>query len=116
MLKERISHSEVWESSLQDFTKLAQLRNVFYLKLDKIVIIKLKWNAQDKGLFLKGILFSHSHVLVGIEGYGIVCRTIDIKRDSRVCNLIVLFGEISNPCILGIIFLGSSLDFIHVRL
>jgi hypothetical protein len=38
-----------------------------------------------------------------------------IKRGSQVSNLIILFGESSNLCILSIIFLGSYLGFIHVR-
>ena len=51
-------------------------------------------------------------VLVGRPGYRIYSRTI--KRDSRVSNLTVSFGESSNLCILGIIFLGSYLAFILV--
>jgi hypothetical protein len=58
--------------------------------------------------FLTGLM-----VLVVRPGYRIGRRTI--KRGSRVSNLIISFGESSNLCILGIIFLGSYLDFIHVR-
>jgi len=43
-LKERLSHYGVWGSDLQVFTKLAQSRKMFHLEMDKIVIIKLKWN------------------------------------------------------------------------
>jgi hypothetical protein len=52
-------------------------------------------------------------VLIVRPGYRIGSRTI--KRGSRVSNLIVSFGESSNLCILGIIFIGSYLSFIHVR-
>jgi hypothetical protein len=81
--------------------------------LDKIVITMLKWHAQGKGLFLIAFLFYWSHVLVERTGYRIVCRTI--KRGYRVSNLIISFRESSDPCIPGIIFLGSYLAFIHVR-
>jgi hypothetical protein len=40
--------------------------------LDKSLTIKLKWNAQGKGLLLIGFLFYRSHVLVGRSGYRIV--------------------------------------------
>jgi hypothetical protein len=39
MFKERISHSGVGGSNLQDFNKLAQLRKRFHLELDKSIII-----------------------------------------------------------------------------
>jgi hypothetical protein len=52
-------------------------------------------------------------VLVVRPDYRIGIHTI--KRGSRLSNLIVLFGESSDLCIHGIIFLGSYLDFIHVR-
>ena len=45
--KKRISHSGVWGSNLQVFTKLEQSRKVFHLEVDKIVIIKLKWNMLE---------------------------------------------------------------------
>ena len=53
-------------------------------------------------------------VLVGRPDHRIDSCTI--KGGSRVSSLIVSFGEISNHCILGIIiFLGSCLDFVFVR-
>jgi hypothetical protein len=67
-----LTHSGVWGSNLQDFTKQAQSRKVFHLELDKSLIIKLKWNAQGKGLLLIGFLFYRSHMLVGRLGYRIV--------------------------------------------
>jgi hypothetical protein len=39
MLKEILSHSGVWGSNSQDFTKQARSRNVFQLEEDKTVII-----------------------------------------------------------------------------
>ena len=42
--KERLSHSGVWGSNLQVFTKLAQSRKKFHLEVNKVVIINLKWN------------------------------------------------------------------------
>jgi hypothetical protein len=113
MLKESLFHSGVWRSNPQDFTKQAQSRKVVQLEKIKIVIIHLKWNAQGKGMILIGFLSYQYHVLVVRPGYRIGSHTI--KRGSRVSNLIVLFGESSNLFILGIIFLGSYLDFIHVR-
>jgi hypothetical protein len=53
-------------------------------------------------------------MLVERPGYRIGSHTI--KRGSRVSNLIASFEESSNLCILGIIFIGSYLAFIHVRL
>jgi hypothetical protein len=47
MPKNRLSHSEVWGSNPEDFTKKTQSRNVFHLGAVKIVIIHLKWDAQD---------------------------------------------------------------------
>jgi hypothetical protein len=47
-------------------------------------------------------------LLVVRPGYRISSCTI--KRGSEVSSLIVLFGESSNLCILGIIFFGSYLD------
>jgi hypothetical protein len=52
-------------------------------------------------------------VLVVRPGYRIGSYTI--KRGSRVSNLIILFGDSSNLCILSTIFLGSYLYFLHVR-
>jgi hypothetical protein len=46
MPKERLSHSGVWGSNLQDFNKQVQSRKMFQLEVDKIVIIKLKWNMR----------------------------------------------------------------------
>ena len=46
--KKRLSHSGVWGSNLQVFTKLAQARKMFHLEVGMIVFIKLKWNAQGK--------------------------------------------------------------------
>jgi hypothetical protein len=37
MLKESLSHSGVWGSNLQDFTKQARSRKVFQLEVDKTV-------------------------------------------------------------------------------
>jgi hypothetical protein len=51
------------------------------------------------GFFLTGLM-----VLVMRLGYWIGSR--NIKRGSRVSNLILSFGESSNLCRLGIIFLG----------
>jgi hypothetical protein len=109
MLKESLSHSRVWESNPQDFTEQAQSRKVVQLEKIKIVIILLKLNAQGKGMILIGF---HSYclmVLVVRPGYRI--GRLSIKRGSRVSNLIVSFGESSNLCILGIIFLGSYLFY-----
>jgi hypothetical protein len=61
MLKESLSHSRVWGSNLQDFTEQAQSRKVVQLEKIKIVIIHLKWNAQDKGMILIGFLSYRSH-------------------------------------------------------
>jgi hypothetical protein len=67
MLKESLFHSGVWGSHLQDFTKQAQSRMVVQLEKIKIVIIHLKWNAQDKGMILIGFLSYRSH--------GVSCET-----------------------------------------
>ena len=56
--------------------------------------------------------FYRSHLVSWETGFRIVCRTI--KRGSRMSSLIASFGESSNLCILGIIFLGCYLDLIHV--
>ncbi|KAK1696723.1 hypothetical protein QYE76_013420 [Lolium multiflorum] len=45
--KKKLSHGGLWGSNPQDFVKQAQSRKVFHLVVVKIVIIKLKWNAQD---------------------------------------------------------------------
>jgi hypothetical protein len=113
MLKESLFRSGVWGSNLQDFTEQAQSRKVVQLEKIKIVIIHFKWNVQGKGMILIGFLSYGLMVLVVRPGYWIGSRTI--KRGSRVSNLIVSFGESSNLCILGIIFLGSYLNSIHVR-
>jgi hypothetical protein len=39
MIKESVSHSGVWGSKSQDFTKQAQSRKMFQLEGDKIVTI-----------------------------------------------------------------------------
>ena len=44
--REKLYHKGVWGSNLQVFTKLAQSRKVFHLEVEKIVIIKLKWNMR----------------------------------------------------------------------
>ena len=36
----------VWGSNLRVFNKQAQSRKMFHLEVDKIIFIKLKWNAQ----------------------------------------------------------------------
>jgi hypothetical protein len=64
MLKESMSHSRVWGSNPQDFTKQAQSKKVVQLK---IVIIHLKWNAQGKGMILIGF---HSY-----RSHGVSCET-----------------------------------------
>jgi len=46
MPKERLSHSGVWGSNSQVFNKQVQSRKMFQLEVDKIVIIKLKWNMR----------------------------------------------------------------------
>jgi hypothetical protein len=102
-LKSSLSYSRVWGKFGRLHQEQAQPRKVFHIELDKITIINLNWNAQGKGFFLIGFLFYWSHILVGRPGYRIVCRPI--KRGSRVSNLIVSFGESSNPCILGITLL-----------
>ena len=45
--------------------KSTQSRKVFHLEEDKIVIIKLKWNAQGKGMILIGFPFTGLMVMVG---------------------------------------------------
>jgi hypothetical protein len=115
MLKESLSHSRIWGSNPQDFTEQSQSRKVVQLEKIKIVIIHLKWNAQGKDMILIGFFFLTGLMVLFVRpGYRVGSRTI--KRVSRVSNLIVSFTESSNLCILGIIFLGSYLDFIHVRL
>ena len=69
--------------------------------------------AQGKGLSLIGFYFTGLMVLVGRPDYRIDGRTT--KGGSRVSSLFVSFAESSNLCILGIIFLGSCLDFLFVR-
>jgi hypothetical protein len=44
--KKKLSHGGLWGSNLQDFVKQAQARKAFHLVEVKIVVIKLKWNAQ----------------------------------------------------------------------
>jgi hypothetical protein len=58
MLKESLSHNEVWGSNPQDFTEQAQSRKV--VQLEKIKI-QLKWNAQGKDMILIGFLSYRSH-------------------------------------------------------
>jgi hypothetical protein len=69
--------------------------------------------AQGKGMILIGFLFTGLVVFSLETGFRIDSRTI--KRGSRVSNLFVSFGESSNLCIVGIIFLGSCLFLIHER-
>jgi hypothetical protein len=61
------THSGVWGSNLQDFTKQVKSRKALCLEVDKIIIIKIKWNAQDKGMILIGFLSYRSH--------GVTCET-----------------------------------------
>ncbi|KAK1660978.1 hypothetical protein QYE76_049137 [Lolium multiflorum] len=44
--KKKLSHGGLWGSNPQDFVKQAQARKAFHLVEVKIVVIKLKWNAQ----------------------------------------------------------------------
>jgi hypothetical protein len=88
--------------------------------VEKIVIIKLKWthgvcSSGQKSRFVldRVSLLTALMVFVVRPGYRIVSRTI--KRGSRVSNLVILFEESSNLCILGIIFLGSYLAFLYGR-
>jgi hypothetical protein len=67
MLKESLSRSGVWGSNSQDFTKQAQSRKAFHLEVEKSIIIRLKWNAQGKGMILIGFLPYWSH--------GVSCET-----------------------------------------
>jgi hypothetical protein len=64
-------------------------------------------------MILIGFILTGFMVLVERPGYRIGSHTI--KRDSRVGNFIVPFGESSNLCIIGIIFLGFYLAFLYVR-
>src|SRR4051812_13199855 len=89
-----------------------QSRKALHIEKGKIVYIKLKWNAQGKGLILIGFPFCRSHVVSWETGFRIDSRTI--KRGSRVSNSIISFEESSNLCILGIIVLGCYLDLILV--
>ena len=98
--KESLSHSAVWGSNSQNFTKQVQSRKVFHLEEVKTIIIELKWNAQGKDLFLIGFLLYQSHV-VWETGFRIDSRTI--KRGSQVSNFTVSFVESSNLCIIAII-------------
>jgi hypothetical protein len=59
MPKERLSHSVVRGSNLQDFNKQAQLRKAFLLEVDKITIIKIRWHAQGKRLILLDFIFTY---------------------------------------------------------
>ena len=52
-------------------SKSAQSRKVFQLERVKIIIIKLKWNTQGKGMILIGFLFYRSHGVSGRPGYRI---------------------------------------------
>ena len=45
--------------------KHVQSRKVFHLEGDKIVYIKLKWDAQGKGMILIGFLLYRSLVVLG---------------------------------------------------
>jgi hypothetical protein len=105
-------NQERWSNLRRSRSSLSTSSGMLKEKI-KIVIIHLKWNAQGKGMIVLGFLFTGLMVLVVRPGYRIGSRTI--KRGSWVSNLIVSFGESSNLCILGIIFLGSHLGFIHVR-
>ena len=49
----------------QVFIKQEQSRKVFHLEGDKIVYIKLKWDAQGKGMILIGFLFYRYLVVLG---------------------------------------------------
>jgi hypothetical protein len=44
--KKKLSHGGLWGSNPQDFVKQTQARKAFHLVEVKIVVIKLKWNAQ----------------------------------------------------------------------
>src|SRR3954464_14875827 len=81
-----------------------QSRKAFHLEKDKIVYIALKWNSQGKGIILIGFPFCRSHVVSWKTGFKIDSCTI--KRDSRVSNSIISFGESLNLCILSIIVFG----------
>ena len=64
--KKRFPHG-VWGSNLEVFIfiKQEQSRKVFHLEGDKIVYIKLKWDAQGKGMILIGFLFYRYLVVLG---------------------------------------------------
>ena len=95
------------------FTKKSAIKKCGTLEEIKNVIIQLKWNVQDKGMILIGFLFYRSHGASWETGLQDRYRTI--KRGSQL-SFSVSFVESSNLCILGIIFLGSYLAFIHVRI
>ena len=58
---------------------------MFHLERVKNIFIKLKWNAQGKGMILIDFPFYRPHAF-GRPGYRIDSRTI--KRGSQVSNLI----------------------------
>ena len=53
------------------FTKQSAIKKGGPLEEIKIVIIQLKWNAQDKCMILIGFLFYWSHGVSGRQGYRI---------------------------------------------
>src|ERR1041384_8864119 len=70
----------------------------FQLEASVNIIIKLKWNAQGKGITYLGFpSFTGLMVLGGRPDYRFDSRTI--KRDYRTSSLVTSYVECSNLCI-----------------
>ena len=80
------SHSGVWGSKLYVFTE--QIDQVMHSGLNEAwgIIIKIKRDAQGKGMALLGFPFTGLKVVDGRPDYRIDSRTI--KRGFRLGNLI----------------------------
>src|ERR1041384_8876781 len=86
----------------------------FQIEASVNIIIKLKWNAQAKGITYLGFpSFTGLMVLGGRLDYRFDSRTI--KRDYRASSLITSYVECSNLCIFCIILSCLSWVVLYVR-
>jgi hypothetical protein len=82
----KLSHSGVWGRKLEVFTKQQWSSDAFRLDGSMKHLIKVKRDAQGKGLSLLGFPFTGLKVFVGRPSYRIDSRTM--KRGFRLGNLI----------------------------